>query len=147
MCSSDLLRNGGAAAGDRQETHLRTAALEQDGLVIVVGAVVVHAHGDDDLHEQVVELALEIAGEQALELREQHAAAAERVFGNDVEHLIEQRAALELVDAGLHPGGIIAVVLTGEVALVDPVGKVEQVLAVRDRDGGQIGRASCRERV
>ena len=132
------LRNGGAAAGDRQETHLRTATLEQDGLVIVVGAVVVHAHGDDDLHEQVVELALEIAGEQALELREQHAAAAERVSGNDVEHLIEQCAALELVDAGLHPSGIIAVVLAGEVALIDPVGKVEQVLAVRDRDGGHV---------
>ena len=60
------------------------------------------------VHEQVVELALEIFGEQALELREQHAAAAERVSGNDVEHLIEQRAALELVDAGLHPCGGVA---------------------------------------
>ena len=132
------LRSRCAAAGDGQEAHLRIAALEQNGLVVVVGAVVVHAHGDDDLHEQVVELALEIAGEQALELREEHAAAAERISGNDVEHLIEQRAALELVDAGLHPSGIIAVVLTGEVALIDPVGKVEQVLAVRDRDGGHV---------
>ena len=78
------------------------------------------------------------AGEVFDGAREQHAAAAERISGDDVEHLIEQCAALELVDAGPHPSGIIAVVLTGEVALIDPVGKVEQVLAVRDRDGGHI---------
>ena len=132
------LRSRCVAAGDGQEAHLRIAALEQNGLVVVVGAVVVHAHGDDDLHEQVVELALEVLGEQALELREQHAAAAERVLGDDVKHLIEQCAALELVDARLHPCGVVAVILTGEVAAIDPVGEVEQVVALGDRDGRHV---------
>ena len=133
------LRTGSAASGDRQEADLRIPAVRnEEGHVVVVRAVAVHAHGDDDLYEQVVELALEIPGEQALELREQHAAAAKGISGDDIEHLIEQCAALELVDAGLHPCGVVAVVLAGEIALVDPVGEVEQVVALGDRDGRHV---------
>ena len=133
------LRGRGTAAADGQETDLRIAAVfNEEGHVIVVRAVVILTHGDDDVHEQVVELVFEILGEQPLELREEHAPAAEGIFGDDVQHLIEQRAALELIHTGLHPGRIVAVVLAGEVALVDPVGKVEQILALRDRNGSHI---------
>ena len=53
---------------------------------------------------------------------------------DDREQLVKYLAAFYLVKTGLHPIGVIAVILAAEVALIDVVYGVEQCLGVRNGD-------------
>lgn len=58
---------------------------------------------------------------------------------DDGKELIDNFARLDLVKSDLYPVGVVAVVLTAEVALVDVVCNVEEVLVLGDGDVDDVG--------